>query len=285
MEDTLLLNGKVAIVTGAASGIGLATAQEFAKNGCKVVVTDIQEEQGQKVVQEIIAAGGEALFIKHDVTDEKVWQDVVEQTLQAHKRLDILVNNAGISFSKMLWEYSLADLQKILKVNVESVFLGMKYASLAMVKNQPMKGAIVNVSSMAAITTLPEHSIYAASKAAVCSLTKSAALEYSKFNIRVNTVIPGPVETAIWAKDMPLAEQSSEDSNNLSVGIENVIAGMRASENKKFVSSSTLVDRIAKPIEIALPILYLVSDISSFVTGIDFVVDGGAVLKRDIGAH
>ena len=285
MEDSLLLNGKVAVVTGAASGIGRATAQELAKQGCKVVVTDVQEEQGQKVVQGIIAAGGEALFVKHDVTDEKVWHDVIEHTLQAYKKLDILVNNAGISFSKMLWEYTLADLQKVLKVNVESVFLGMKYASLAMVKNQPMKGAIVNVSSIAAITTLPEHSIYAASKAAVCSLTKSAALEYSKFNIRVNTVIPGPVETAIWGKDMPLSRKTTEDVSNLDVGIEDAITGMRISENKKFVSSSTLVDRIAKPIEIALPILYLVSDLSSFVTGIDFVVDGGAVLKRDIGSH
>jgi NAD(P)-dependent dehydrogenase (short-subunit alcohol dehydrogenase family) len=282
IEDSIMLQGRVAIVTGGASGIGAATAEVFAEHGIKVAITDIDEIKGQQVTRDIIAAGGDAIFIKHDVGDEKNWQEVVSQTLLAYKKLNILVNNAGISFGKMLWEYTLADFQKVLKINLESVFLGMKYASLAMVKNDPMGGSIVNVSSIAAITTLPEHSIYAASKAAVCSLTKSAALEYSRFNIRVNSVIPGPVETAIWEKDKAQFMGPTKDNDDLSQNeIQEVINQMRAAEGKKFVTSSTLVERIAKPVEIAL----LVSDISSFVTGIDFVIDGGAVLQRNIGAH
>ena len=196
------VEGKAAIVTGAARGLGKAIALLLAKEGAKVVVTDILEDGGKETAGEIKREGGKAIFIKHDVTSEDSWSKVIGKTLSEFRRLDILVNNAGVMLVKEIADTSLEEWRRLMSVNLDGVFLGTKHAIRAM--RESGGGSIINMSSAAGIIgTADDTAAYSASKGGVRLFTKAAALECSKmghdYNIRVNSVHPGVIETAMVA--------------------------------------------------------------------------------------
>ena len=247
------VKGKVAIITGGASGIGKATASLLAKEGARVVVADVNEVNGKKVAEEIGREGGKAIFVKHDVTSENDWSELIKKTLAEFGKLDILVNNAGVIFAKKIEDTPLEEWRWLMSVNLDGVFLGTKYAIRAMKKSG---GSIINLSSIAGLVgTIDDTSAYCASKGAVRLFTKAAALECSKaghnYGIRVNSVHPGVVET-------PLSEPLLKD------------AALR-----KSIEGRHPIGYLGKPIDIAYAILYLASDESKFATGSELVVDGG----------
>jgi len=247
------VKGKVAIITGGAGGLGKAQALLLSKEGAKVVITDINEEEAKKVVEEIHKQGGEALFIKHDVTREKEWSEVIRRTLERFGKLDILVNNAGVNLWKKIEDTSLEEWQWLMNVNLNGVFLGTKYAMGAMKKSGG--GSIVNISSVAGLVGTLDTSAYHASKGGVRLFTKAAALECSKagydYNIRVNSVHPGVIKTAM-------------------------VEGLLKDEDKrKDALSWHPIGRFGEPEDIAYGVLYLASDESKFITGAELVIDGG----------
>jgi NAD(P)-dependent dehydrogenase (short-subunit alcohol dehydrogenase family) len=247
------LEGKVAIVSGAASGMGAATARRFAKEGAKVVVADVLEEEGRQIVAEINGAntaGGEALFLRLEVTDEQNWKDVVATTVQRFGRLDILVNNAGISGSAVSDMLDTDAWDKLMAVNSRGVFLGTKHAVLAM--KQAGGGSIVNLSSISGNTgQTMTHMGYNASKGAVRTLTKSTAVQFGRDGIRANSVHPGlmpPMRTSGATADPEVRAKMLQG-----------VPLRRAGE----------VD------EVANAVLFLASDEASYITGAELYVDGG----------
>lgn len=249
------VEGKVAIVTGAARGLGRGIALLLAKEGAKVVVTDINEAGGKEAAEEIRREGGEALFIKHDVASEDSWSEVVKKALSEFGKLDIMVNNAGVQVIKEIAETSLEEWRGLMSVNLEGVFLGTKHAIRAM--RESGGGSIVNISSAVGIIgTADDTAAYAASKGGVRLFSRTAAIECSKighdYNIRVNSVHPGVIETEM-------------------------VAGMMAQneEFKKKLESIHPIGFLGKPIDVAYVVLYLASDEARLVTGGEFVVDGG----------
>ena len=245
---------KVAIVTGAARGLGEAIARLLAKEGAKVAVTDINEDGGKKVAEEIRREGGGAVFIKHDVASENSWSEVIEKTLSEFGKLDILVNNAGVMLIKEIENTSLEEWRWLMSINLDGVFLGTKHAIGAMKKSGG--GSIVNMSSAVGLIGTPDDTAaYSTSKGAVRLFTKAAAMECSKighnYNIRVNSVHPGVIET-------PMVASMSRDK-----------------EFKKKLETAHPIGFLGKPIDIAYAVLYLASDESRLVTGAEFVVDGG----------
>jgi 3(or 17)beta-hydroxysteroid dehydrogenase len=253
------LKDKVALVTGAASGIGRATALLFAREGARVVLTDISGT-GERVAEEIRSAGGHALFLPHDVTKEEQWQEVLRHTLEAHGPLDILVNNAGIATSCPVVDLSLAEWREQLAVNLDSVFLGLKYAVRTLRQGQ-RGGSIINVSSVSGLVGNPNTAAYAASKGGVRMLSKAVAMECAPDGIRVNAVFPAGVRTPIW-QSAPWWK-----------GFVEQVGGEEAAW--KQLDASSPLGRMAEPEDIAEAILYLASDASRYVTGSDLVVDGG----------
>jgi len=249
------VKGKVAIITGAASGIGRATAQLFAREGAKVVVTtDANITGAEETVASITSAGGEAIFIQQDITNEADWKTVIDKTLKTYGRLDILVNNAGIMIAKEIENTSLEEWRRVMKVNLDGVFLGTKYGIGAMKKNGG--GSIINMSSVLGLVGNFDHtSAYSASKGGIRLFTKAAAVECSKsgldYNIRVNSVHPGVIET-------PMAAPVFENE-----------------EFRKAMERDHPIGRLGNPMDIAYGILYLASDESSFVTGTELIIDGG----------
>ncbi|KRK47915.1 glucose 1-dehydrogenase [Secundilactobacillus kimchicus] len=237
------LDGKVAIITGASQGMGAAHAKLFVAEGAKVVITDINAEKGEAYADEL---GENAIFVKQDVASEQDWQTVVAATLEKWGQIDILVNNAGITYSKSLFDVSLADYQKIVNINQVSVFLGMKTVAAKM--KEAGRGSIVNVSSL---NGLVGGAIgYTDTKFAVRGMTKAAALELAHYGIRVNSVHPGVIST-------PMIHQGDTDA---------AVA--------EFAKSIPL-GRIAEPEEVSKMVLFLASDNSSYSTGSEFVIDGG----------
>ncbi len=248
------VKGKVAIITGGASGMGREEASLLAKEGAKVVIADINEVDGKKVAEEVGREGGKAIFVKHDVTSEQDWSELIKKTLAEFGKLDILVNNAGVLFAKPIEETSLEEWRWLMSVNLDGVFLGTKYAIGAMKKSGG--GSIINISSMAGIVgTIDNTAAYCASKGGVRLFTKAAAIECSKaglnYNIRVNSVHPGIIET-------PLNEPLRK--------VEAIMQSMVARHP---------MGHLGKPIDIAYAILYLASDESKFATGAEMIVDGG----------
>lgn len=248
-----MLTGKVAIVTGAGSGMGREEALLFAKEGAKVVATDINEAAVQAIVKEIEAAGGEAIAIAHNVASEDEWVKVVDGTIRKYGKLDILVNNAGISHAAGLLETTVEQWNKVMNINLTSVFLGMKHVIPHMRDNKG--GSIVNISSIAGLTGSSGAGAYTASKGGVRMLSKAAAVDFGKDNIRVNSVHPGFIETPM----------SAEFVNN--------------EQMLQWFLSQTALPRVGRASEVAEAVLFLASDASSYLTGIELPVDGGVTAK------
>jgi len=244
------LSGKVALVSGGASGMGQSEATIFAREGAKVIVGDLLEAQGKDVADSIVKAGGQARFVKLDVTDEKSWQDAVAAAVAAFGKLDVLVNNAGISGTFDPDPLSVSAWDALMNVNAKGVFLGMKYAVPAM--RAAGGGAIVNISSISGFAGQDRvHMAYNASKGAVRIMTKSAAVQFAKDGIRVNSVHPGimpPMRTSVGSADPVWREKS-----------------LRAVPLK----------REGRVEEVAYAVLFLASDEASYITGTELVVDGG----------
>lgn len=260
------VDGKVAIVTGGASGIGRATAEILAREGASVVVTDIDVRAGEAVVEGIKAAGGKAVFHKQDVVDEALWGDIVGSTVAEFGKLDILVNNAGIAPGGPITEMTLAAWRNLMEVNVDSVFLGTKYAIPAMAASGG--GSIINISSVAGLQGAPGLTAYNATKGAVRLFTKGVAKECAmgQTGIRVNSVHPGIIDTAIWGKmDASMQDSILPPSEGANAPDVEAIAQM----------VQVPMGHAGKPQEIAAGILFLASDDSSHMTGSELVIDGG----------
>ena len=253
------MDGKTAIVTGAASGIGRATAEILARAGAAVVATDA-DPAGEKVAGSIGAKGGRAVFVLHDVTDERAWEMAVARALEAFGGLDVLVNNAGVSLVRSVTDMSLAEWRQVMSVNLDGVFLGTRHAVAAM-RRLGRGGSIVNVSSASGLVGSPGASAYCASKGGVRLFTKAVALECAGDGIRVNSVHPGAVRTPLWEKSewWPgfVAQAGGSDAA------------------WKQLASATPSGRLAEAEEVAEAILFLASDRSRFITGSELVVDGG----------
>lgn len=234
---------KVILVTGSAQGMGEAHARRLIKEGARVVLTDLNVEKGQALADEL---GDNAFFIKHDVTSETDWERVIVETEKHFGSVNVLINNAGITMSKSMLNMSLGEYRRIIEINQVSIFLGMKAVLPAMKEAQ--SGSIINISS---INGLVGGAIgYTDSKFAVRGMTKAAALEFSPFGIRVNSVHPGVVET-------PMIMQSD------------------TKDAVEAFAKHIPLRRIGKPEEVTNIVLYLASDESGYSTGSEFIVDGG----------
>jgi 3(or 17)beta-hydroxysteroid dehydrogenase len=254
------VRGKVALVTGSASGIGKATAQLLAKEGAKVIVSDINVPGGKKVANQIKTERGEAIFIKLDVAVEEDWIIGVKEIVSKFGKLDILVNNAGIPLVKSIEDTTLKDWRHIMSVNADGVFLGTKYAIGAMKISGG--GSIINISSVAGMVGVKDASGYAATKGATRVFTKAAALECSKlgynYNIRVNSIHPNSINT-------PMLD-----------GLDNMFKDLNTENDMKTrMENSIPVGRRGTAQEVAYAVLYLASDESTYVTGAEISVDGG----------
>jgi 3(or 17)beta-hydroxysteroid dehydrogenase len=251
------LSGKVALVTGAAMGIGRGTATVFAEEGASVVVADIDEAAGAAVAAEIRDAGGEARFVALDVSSEEAWERAVAEAVSAYGKLDVLVNNAGISLGHDVEETSLAEWRQVMDVNATSVFLGMR-AAIRVMKDSPTQCSIINRSSIDGQVGEAGLFAYCASKGAVTIMTKSAALAVGEkhYPIRINSVHPGYVHT-------PLTEKEAADF------------GLTPDEYFAKVGAQHPIGYIGEPRDIAYLDLYLASDESKWVTGAEFTIDGG----------
>lgn len=241
------IEGKVVLVTGAASGIGAAHAAVFAAAGVKVVAADVQAEQGAKRVSEICGVGGDARFQPLDVTSLSAWEQAVEQTLGLYGQLDFLINNAGIYMPGSVVDESPESWHRMLEVNQTGVFYGMKAVLPAMVRGGG--GSIVNMSSLYGIIGSPGSISYHATKGAVKLMTKGAALEHVKDNIRVNSIHPGQIDTPIVANLTP--------------------------ETDAAIKARIPMGRLGRPEEVAETSLFLCSDMASYITGAEIRVDGG----------
>jgi len=254
------LEGKVAIITGAATGIGKGDAELFAKEGAKVVITtDAKVVEGKALAEKIKKEGGEAIFLKLDVTKESDWKSVISEAIKRYGKLNILVNNAGVVLCKTIEETSLADWNWQMDINSTGVFLGTKYAIEAMKGNGELC-SIINRGSVDAVIGDPEVAAYCASKGAVRLLTKAAALHCGemRYTIRVNAVHPGAVDTSMLFEGISLP---------------------RKEYLEKAVLPRIPIGFIGKPIDIAYMDLYLASDESRWVTGADFMIDGGKTAR------
>ncbi len=247
------LEGKVAIVTGGAHGMGAAESRLFAREGARVVIADIREEDGRQVEAEIAEAGGEAMFVELNVADEAAWESAVQQTVARFGKLDVLVNNAGISGSRETDFRSTDAWDRLMNINARGVFLGMKYAIPEM--QEAGGGAIVNISSISGIVGQEYvHPGYNASKGAVRIVTKAAAVQHAGEGIRVNSVHPGMMP--------PMLGSENRDPAQRQASLANVPMG-----------------RPGEVDEVANAVLFLASDEASYITGAELVVDGGFTAK------
>jgi len=241
------LAGKVALVSGGASGIGAAHVRVFAAEGAKVVAGDLQEDKGRAVVEEVKKSGGEAVFVRLDVSKEEDWAKAVQEAVSRFGKLTTLINNAGIYWPQGIEAETLDGWNKMVAVNQTGVWLGMKAAVPVM--RSAGGGAIVNISSLYGLIGSPSSITYHATKGAVRLMTKAAALEYARQGIRANSIHPGQIDTPI-------------------------LAGLTPEQNEQ-IKAATPVGRMGRPEEIAYGSLYLCSDEAAFVTGAELVIDGG----------
>ncbi|MDX2204245.1 MAG: glucose 1-dehydrogenase [Hyphomicrobiaceae bacterium] len=260
------LAGKVAIVTGAAAGIGAACARKLAGAGAAVVATDVDAARGTALAAEIAAQGGKALFLAHDVTDETRWPAITSTALERFGRLDIMVANAGIAIAGPLETMQLSDWQRQQAVNVDGVFLSIRAAIAPMRRGGG--GSIIVMSSVAGLRGAAGLAAYSATKAAVRYLAKSAALELATERIRVNSVHPGVIDTEIWGK---------------------MTEGQRAAGVNALIDPHERVREIVpagimgSPEDIAEGVLFLSRDASRYMTGAEVVIDGGMMAGARAG--
>lgn len=255
------IEGKVALVTGGASGIGEAIVELFAREGATVIATDIDELRGPELAKRIAKAGGKAIFLEQDVTSEERWIDVVAEIAKRYGRLDIMVSNAGIGISvPSIVDMTLGDWRKQNAINLDGVFLSVKHCLPLMRKTGG--GSIVMMSSLAGLRGAPGLSAYSATKGGVRLFAKSIAMECAAAGdgIRVNSVHPGIIDTPIWGK-IPTGATGNQGN-----------APIDPEERAKVV---TPLGRAGQAAEIASGVLYLASDASRYVTGSELVVDGG----------
>jgi 3(or 17)beta-hydroxysteroid dehydrogenase len=244
------LPGKVALISGAARGMGAVEARLFAKEGARVVLGDILQAEGRQVEAEIKAAGGDAVFVRLDVTREDDWQQAVATAENRFGTLNILVNNAGIGGPGRVEDTTVEDWNRVMDVNATGVFLGTKTAIPAM--RRAGSGSIINISSQLGLVGVDNSSPqYQASKGAVRLLTKATAIQYAREGIRVNSVHPGPIVTPMTA-----ARRADPQVYQLTV-------------------SRIPLGRYGQPEDVAYGVLYLASDESAYVTGSELVIDGG----------
>jgi 3alpha(or 20beta)-hydroxysteroid dehydrogenase len=242
------LEGKVALVTGAAGGIGAAAARRMAQEGAQLVLTDADEQGAQRVAEEL--GDGRAEALGHDVTSEQRWEEVVAHALDAHGRIDVLLNNAGVFLAAPLTDTLVEDFRRVIDINVTGVFLGMRTVTPAMIEQSA--GSVINLSSVAGLMGSPFLMAYAASKWAVRGMSKVAAKELAQFGVRVNSLHPGQIDTDMNTRQR---ERTPELIDKLIRGIP--------------------LRRIGTPEEVADAIVYLASDESVYVTGSELVIDGG----------
>lgn len=249
------LKGKVAIVTGAAMGMGAATARLFAEAGASVVAADVNRDLGETVVADIRSVGGEACFHKVDVSRADDVKSMVERAVAEYGALHVAVNNAAVSpDTHLIWELDEAEFDKVIAIDLKGVALCLKYETAQMMR-QNIKGSIVNIASCSAFRPQPRSSAYVAAKHGVVGLTKTAALDCAPHMIRVNAVAPGAIETPMLRAAIELLGAPDED----------------------VAPVFTLFNRFGKPVEVAQASLWLASDLSSYVTGITLPVDAGFI--------
>lgn len=265
MLQEFQLNGKVALVTGAGQGIGAACAEVLAEAGANVMLTDINVAGCEAVQASLAEKGIRSNVMQQDVTDEARWQEVVDACVNELGGLDVLVNNAGILDGSLVELDTLEQIRRLNAVNIESIFLGMKYAVLAMKPDGAAGkgGSIINMSSVAGLFGTLAHSAYGSTKGAVRLYTKHAAAEFGSlgYGIRVNSVHPGVIET-------PMGDEVAKTWAKLGL-VESHEAAVET------VHSMTSLGRLGTPRDVALATLYLASDASAYVTGAGLAVDGG----------
>lgn len=261
------LRGRTALVTGAASGIGRATALVLGGAGARVCVTDLDQAGAEAVAGEVAArveegprklAAGPSFPLRLDVTEEDDWKAAVDAVLDRWDRVDVLVANAGVSAASPITETTLDQWRRVARVNLDGVFLGIRHAARAM--KQAGGGSIVVVGSASGTRAAPGAAAYSASKAAVAMLTRSAALELAEHGIRVNAVSPSAVRTPMW-RAMPF--------------FKDMVAELGEEGAWGALAHGTPLGRVAEPEEVARAIAFLASDDASYITGVDLPVDGG----------
>ncbi|MDO8378389.1 SDR family NAD(P)-dependent oxidoreductase [Phenylobacterium sp.] len=262
------VSGKVALITGGASGIGRGCAERLAEEGAIVVITDLQDDKGAELAAAITAKGGKAQYHHHDVTSEEAWIKVAAAIKADHGRLDILVNNAGIGISGSVLDMALSDFQRQVAINLDGVFLGVKH-SIPVMRLSGQGGSIINMSSVAGLKGSAILAGYCATKGGVRLFTKAVAMECAgaKDGIRVNSVHPGIIETPIWDSIVGTGEP-----------------GDNAHPPRPIVLDAMSQDAVplgvkGYPLDIANGVLWLASDESRYVTGAELVIDGGLSVK------
>ena len=247
------LEGKVALISGGSRGQGATEAELFVKEGAKVVIADILEPEGNAVAAQIREGGGDASFIKLDVTSEDDWRDAVEFTLNTYGKLDILINNAAIYKRTPIVQTDLDEWNQIMDINSTGVFLGTKLCVPAMQKSGG--GSIINISSTAGLVGSEGGSAYGASKGSVRLFTKYTAIQHAEDCIRANSIHPGPIDTEMIADNISTPEGRAQSEARVPLG------------------------RIGTVMDVAYGALFLASDESSFMTGSELVIDGGVTAR------
>ncbi|MDP3243332.1 MAG: glucose 1-dehydrogenase [Reyranella sp.] len=252
------VSGKVAIVTGGASGIGEACAETLAREGASVLITDIDDTLGKGVVERIVKAGGKAHYLRHDVRDEAAWPGIVADAEKQYGRLDIMVANAGIGIMSPIATMSLADWQRQQAINLDGVFLSIKHSIPAM--KRVGGGSIVLMSSVAGLRGAPGLAAYSATKGGVRLLAKSVALEHAADNIRCNSVHPGIIATPIWEK-IPTGAEGNRRNAPI--------------DPRERAAATVPLPRVGEAQDIANGVLFLCTDAGNYLTGQELVIDGG----------
>lgn len=252
------LTGKVAVVTGAASGIGEAIARKLSREGAFVAVCDLDESGGTRVVSDLEKEGGHARFFRLDVSREEQVKSVLQEIAQNYQKIDIMVNNAGIGKAGTVLEQTEAEWDAMMSVNAKGAFFGCKYAVKHML-TQKERGCIINIASVAGMVGVLNRAGYCASKAAIVGLTKSVASDFAEYGIRVNAISPGTVDSP-W--------------------IQKILAGQPEPEKARLqMEQRQPIGRMGSPQEIANLVCFLASDEASFITGSNYVADGGLTAR------